>query len=149
VLQGPYDPETLPSQLIQPQNGGLLFLLDTAAAARLPRPTPMAQERWRSQDDSRRDVGGTKVDLALYSFEHGQLVHVRDERFPAHEFNGLEEIVRRFLRESSNPEITAACFGVPDRCAVDASGSPIFRGCWTAGSFPRVSTLRTFPDQRS
>ena len=38
VLQGPYDPETLPSQLIQPQNGRLLFLLDTAAAAHLPAP---------------------------------------------------------------------------------------------------------------
>jgi 6-phosphogluconolactonase len=38
VLQGPYDPETLPSQLIQPQNGRLLFLLDTAAAAHLPQP---------------------------------------------------------------------------------------------------------------
>ncbi len=59
------------------------------------------------------DVGGTKVDLALYSFEHGRLVHVRDERFPANEFSGLEEIVLRFLAESSNPEITAACFGVP------------------------------------
>lgn len=59
------------------------------------------------------DVGGTKVHLALYGFEHGQLVHVRDERFPAHQFSGLEEIVRRFLAESSGPEITAACFGVP------------------------------------
>ena len=59
------------------------------------------------------DVGGTKVHLALYQFEHGQLVHVRDERFPAHEFSGLQEIVSRFLRESGNPEITAACFGVP------------------------------------
>jgi len=59
------------------------------------------------------DVGGTKVHLALYGFEHGQLVHVRDERYPAHEFTGLEEIVRRFLAESGNPEITAACFGVP------------------------------------
>jgi glucokinase len=59
------------------------------------------------------DVGGTKVDLALYGFEHGQLVHIRDERFPAHEYSGLEEIVRRFLAESANPEITAACFGVP------------------------------------
>jgi glucokinase len=59
------------------------------------------------------DVGGTKVHLALYSFERGQLAHVRDERFPAHEFNGLEEIVRRFLTECGNPEITAACFGVP------------------------------------
>jgi len=36
VLEGPYDPETLPSQLIQPQNGRLLFLLDAAAAAHLP-----------------------------------------------------------------------------------------------------------------
>ncbi len=59
------------------------------------------------------DVGGTKVHLALYGFEHGQLVHVRDERYPAHEYSGLEEIVRRFLAESANPEITAACFGVP------------------------------------
>ncbi|MFZ0688754.1 MAG: glucokinase [Acidobacteriaceae bacterium] len=59
------------------------------------------------------DVGGTKVDLALYAFEHRELVLVRDERYPAHEFNGLEEIVRRFLSESANPEITAACFGVP------------------------------------
>jgi glucokinase len=59
------------------------------------------------------DVGGTKVHLALYNFDHGQLVHVRDERFPAHEFSGLQEIVQRFLAESSNPEITAACFGVP------------------------------------
>ena len=38
VLTGPYDPETLPSQLIQPQNGRLLFLLDRAAAAHLPAP---------------------------------------------------------------------------------------------------------------
>ena len=59
------------------------------------------------------DVGGTKVHLALYGFEHARLVHVRDERFPAHEYSGLQEIVQRFLAESSNPEITAACFGVP------------------------------------
>lgn len=36
VLKGPYDPETLPSQLIQPRSGRLLFLLDRAAAANLP-----------------------------------------------------------------------------------------------------------------
>jgi glucokinase len=59
------------------------------------------------------DVGGTKVHLALYNFEHGQLVHVRDERFPAHDFGGLQEIVQRFLSESASPEIDAACFGVP------------------------------------
>ncbi|QNI32798.1 6-phosphogluconolactonase [Alloacidobacterium dinghuense] len=38
VLQGQYDPETLPSQLIQPKNGKLLFLLDKDAAALLPAP---------------------------------------------------------------------------------------------------------------
>jgi len=38
VLQGPYDPEALPSQLIQPLNGRLVFLLDRAAAAHLPAP---------------------------------------------------------------------------------------------------------------
>jgi 6-phosphogluconolactonase len=38
VLQGPYDPETLPSQLIQPKSGRLLFLLDRDAAALLPPP---------------------------------------------------------------------------------------------------------------
>jgi 6-phosphogluconolactonase len=36
VLTGPRDPERLPSQLIRPRNGKLLFLLDEAAAAKLP-----------------------------------------------------------------------------------------------------------------
>jgi len=36
VLTGPRDPERLPSQLIRPSNGKLLFLLDEAAAAKLP-----------------------------------------------------------------------------------------------------------------
>lgn len=38
VLQGPYDPETLPSQLIQPRSGNLLMLLDRQAASLLPAP---------------------------------------------------------------------------------------------------------------
>jgi 6-phosphogluconolactonase len=38
VLQGPYDPETLPSQLIQPKSGKLLLLLDRDAASLLPAP---------------------------------------------------------------------------------------------------------------
>jgi 6-phosphogluconolactonase len=36
VLTGPRDPERLPSQLIRPSNGKLLFLLDEPAAAKLP-----------------------------------------------------------------------------------------------------------------
>jgi 6-phosphogluconolactonase len=36
VLLGPYQPETFPSQLIRPASSQLIFLLDTAAAAKLP-----------------------------------------------------------------------------------------------------------------
>ena len=38
VLSDKYDPETWPSQLIQPKSGELLMLLDQAAAAKLPPP---------------------------------------------------------------------------------------------------------------
>jgi 6-phosphogluconolactonase len=37
VLFGERDTERLPSQLIRPRNGKLSFLLDEAAAAKLPR----------------------------------------------------------------------------------------------------------------
>ncbi|AXC14595.1 6-phosphogluconolactonase [Acidisarcina polymorpha] len=37
VLSSKYDPETWPSQLVQPKNGSLLLLLDRAAAALLPK----------------------------------------------------------------------------------------------------------------
>jgi glucokinase len=59
------------------------------------------------------DVGGTKVHLALYEFANCELTHVRDEKFPAQEYAGLEVITRKFLSESGDPEVTAACFGVP------------------------------------
>jgi glucokinase len=59
------------------------------------------------------DVGGTKVHLALYGFENGELTHVRDEKFPAQEYTGLDVVTKKFLAESGNPEVTAACFGVP------------------------------------
>jgi len=56
------------------------------------------------------DVGGTKVHLALYDFINGKLQYTRDERYPAKEYSGLEEIVKEFL---SADKVTAACFGVP------------------------------------
>jgi glucokinase len=59
------------------------------------------------------DVGGTKVTLALYEFEQGHLVHKREERFPAQEFPGLEQIIRKFVTADECAAITAACFGVP------------------------------------
>jgi glucokinase len=56
------------------------------------------------------DVGGTKVHLALYNFTNGNLQHIRDERYPAKDYSGLEEIVREFLAAD---EVSSACFGVP------------------------------------
>ena len=38
VLRGPYNPDELPSQLIQPVNGRITLLLDTDAANLLPKP---------------------------------------------------------------------------------------------------------------
>ena len=35
VLEGPFEPEQLPAQLLQPKNGKLLWLVDTAAGAML------------------------------------------------------------------------------------------------------------------
>uniref|UniRef100_A0A7V4XRX3 Glucokinase n=1 Tax=Acidobacterium capsulatum TaxID=33075 RepID=A0A7V4XRX3_9BACT len=59
------------------------------------------------------DVGGTKVHLALYDFKQGSLQHVRDERFPARDYDGLQVIVSQFLGDRAEGDITAACFGVP------------------------------------
>ena len=60
------------------------------------------------------DVGGTKVDLALYSFEQGNLKPVTEKKYHASAYSSLEAVVRDFLDEAKpSEEITAACFGVP------------------------------------
>jgi glucokinase len=61
------------------------------------------------------DIGGTKVHLALYNFEGGKLVPVRDRKFPATNYQCLDDIVKEFLagEESAKPEIMASCFGCP------------------------------------
>ena len=69
------------------------------------------------------DVGGTKVHLALYSFESGRLKQVRDQRFAAHQFPSLDAVVDRFLqgdggdgadaKPADRSQILAACFGAP------------------------------------
>ena len=61
------------------------------------------------------DVGGTKVHCALYDFADGRLQHIRDEKFPAPDYDGLASVVRAFLGADkvAPDQITAACFGVP------------------------------------
>ncbi len=65
------------------------------------------------------DVGGTKVHLALYNFDGGRLVPLRDQKFPAADFAKLDDVVHRFLAaEDGHPaadlkDVAAACFGCP------------------------------------
>jgi glucokinase len=61
------------------------------------------------------DVGGTKVHLALYNFAKGRLQPIRDEKFPAHEFASLDDVVNKFLGNGNEKkdQILAACFGCP------------------------------------
>src|ERR1700678_3556020 len=65
------------------------------------------------------DVGGTKVHLALYDFANGRLKAIRDQKFPAHEFASLDEVVNKFLGAGDGApaataqDIVAACFGCP------------------------------------
>jgi glucokinase len=56
------------------------------------------------------DVGGTKVDLALYDSHDGKFTINREQIFPAKEYAGLEVIVKEFL---GGQKLLAACFGVP------------------------------------
>jgi glucokinase len=61
------------------------------------------------------DVGGTKVHLELYCFVSGRLQPLRDQKFPAHEFASLDDVVNKFLAGGTEKrdEIVAACFGCP------------------------------------
>jgi glucokinase len=61
------------------------------------------------------DVGGTKVHLALYNFANGRLQPIRDQKFPAHDFASLDDVVNKFLGsgKEKKEEILAACFGCP------------------------------------
>ena len=43
------------------------------------------------------DVGGTKVNLALYDFVNGNLKHSRDKQYPGQKDSGLKKNVKEFI----------------------------------------------------
>lgn len=60
------------------------------------------------------DVGGTKVNLALYEFAVGKLKLLHEQKYPAQKYRGLEEVVREFISTyAAGKTIAAASFGVP------------------------------------
>ena len=57
------------------------------------------------------DIGGTNARLAFFDVVNGQFRLVSSSIFPSREYSGLDQIVTRFVRGSSQrPD--AACFGV-------------------------------------
>ena len=66
---------------------------------------------WRGNDDSGgrcRRHQSSPCAVRLYRWKTTS--QPRDERYPAKEYSGLEEIVKEFLGSET---VTAACFGVP------------------------------------
>ncbi|MBN1933977.1 MAG: glucokinase [Anaerolineae bacterium] len=57
------------------------------------------------------DIGGTKVNLALFSAEKGPREALAEATFPSASYKGLSEIVREFLN-GVDVEVQSACFGV-------------------------------------
>jgi glucokinase len=56
------------------------------------------------------DLGGTKIHLALIDRGDGALQYLRGQRFATKDFNGLEEMIRRFLGADT---VALSCIGVP------------------------------------
>lgn len=57
------------------------------------------------------DVGGTKVNLALFASSKGELRRLRMQSYPSQEFDSLLGPVRHFL-DAGAPALAAAAFGV-------------------------------------
>jgi glucokinase len=57
------------------------------------------------------DIGGTNTRLALFEGDGDGFESIAEADFPSRKFDGLEEIVRRFLG-SGPPDCADACFGI-------------------------------------
>ena len=57
------------------------------------------------------DIGGTKTNLALFSFENNKLKAEFEKTFPSQEYSGLEPILQEFFATGKHP-IRRASFGI-------------------------------------
>lgn len=58
------------------------------------------------------DIGGTKVNLGLFSFENQKLKLVLESSYPSKKAARLQDIVGEFLRANGSPRVERACFGI-------------------------------------
>lgn len=73
------------------------------------------------------DIGGTKTRLALFEQGADGFHPVTERVYPSGEYDSLEAIVTRFLEESPQTSLRAACFGV---------AGPVFEGRAQATNLP-------------
>ena len=57
------------------------------------------------------DIGGTKVNLALFSSHEGRLCLEREGGFSSQDYSGLEAVLHEFFA-GGQPALDSACFGV-------------------------------------
>ncbi|MEE9258057.1 MAG: glucokinase, partial [Nitrospinaceae bacterium] len=57
------------------------------------------------------DIGGTKVNLALFGEESGKLKPAEEARFESRRYSGLEDILEEYLHGTGR-ELDTACFGI-------------------------------------
>jgi glucokinase len=72
------------------------------------------------------DIGGTKVNLALFDSENGRLFRRSMQTFHSHEHDGLSSILTAFLG-AAPPPLRAATFGV---------AGPVVQGCGRITNLP-------------
>lgn len=58
------------------------------------------------------DIGGTKVELAIFDGHPSEVKPLASKRFPSRDHRGLEEIVEKFLKEHPLCTIERASFGI-------------------------------------
>lgn len=58
------------------------------------------------------DIGGTKTNLALYEASENPLVVHAQTQFKSRDFSSLTDVIIAFTKETANPKIEAACFGI-------------------------------------
>lgn len=58
------------------------------------------------------DIGGTKVNIALFQEENNNLTIQLEEQYPSQSYSSLLEILQEFISKHNNITIAKACFGI-------------------------------------
>jgi glucokinase len=83
------------------------------------------------------DIGGTKVNLALFRHENDHLEQVEEAKFESQKYSGLEDILNEFCQKE-HPQIERAAFGV---------AGPVKEGICDVTNLPWVVDVKSLKKQ--